>query len=76
MEQIISKVYKLIKETSNLIELEEKIQQLIYNSFTTFLEIALEWIDQAIVLRKRDEGWKAIHKDNKMGVLNLRSCKA
>jgi len=66
MEQIISEVYKLIKETNNLIELEAKIQQLMYNSFTTFLEIALSWIDQAIVQRKQKDGWKPIHKDNKM----------
>jgi len=34
MEFIIARIYKLLKETENLIEFEERVQQFMYETFT------------------------------------------
>ena len=46
MEKIISKIYELIKNTKNLIELEERIQRLMYEVFTELLGEVFIQMDQ------------------------------
>lgn len=57
MEKIVSKIYELIKNTENLIELEERIQWFMYDVFSTLLGEVFTKIDQAIVKKKQAEGW-------------------
>lgn len=46
MEKNISKIYELIKNTKNLIELEERIQRLMYEVFTELLGEVFTQMDQ------------------------------
>ena len=57
MEKIISKIYELIKNTENLIDLEERIQWFMYDVFSRLLGEVFTKIDQAIVKKKQAEGW-------------------
>jgi len=65
MEKIISKIYELIKNTKNLIELEERIQWLMYEVFTELLEEVFTQMDQVIVKKKQEEGWTVKRSDSK-----------
>jgi len=65
MEKIISKIYELIKNTENLIDLEERIQWFMYDVFSTLLGEVFTKIDQAIVKKKQAEGWTVKRRDSK-----------
>ncbi len=58
MKTIISKLYKIIKETANFIEMEEQAYQTMYEYFTSFIGDIFSEIDEALVSQKLTEGWK------------------
>jgi len=65
MELIIAKIYKLLKETENLIEFEEQIQLLMYETFTTLLGDVFNQLNKVIQEEKQKEGWKVSRNDEK-----------
>ncbi|MGG5252062.1 ISLre2 family transposase [Neobacillus sp. SM06] len=65
MEKIITKIYKLIKESENLIILEERLQLLMYEVFSQLLGEVFNHMNQAIVKEKQKADWKVERNDPK-----------
>jgi hypothetical protein len=65
MQKIISEVFKLLKNTDNLIEFEEQMKIMMYETFSKILSDVFAQLDQELVDQKKRDGWKAIHKDTK-----------
>lgn len=65
MDIIIAKIYKLLKETENLIEFEECIQQLMYETFAALVGNVFSQMNQAVKEQKQAEGWKVSRNDEK-----------
>src|SRR5699024_1887505 len=63
MNKIISKVYQIIKDASNLIETEEAIQRYMYDVFAQMMGQDFTNINQVIKEQKQDEGWKVKRED-------------
>ncbi|SFH85930.1 hypothetical protein SAMN04489868_13719, partial [Pisciglobus halotolerans] len=63
MNKIISKVYQIIKDSSNLIETEEAIQLYMYDVFAQLMGQVFTNINQVIKEQKQDEGWKVKRED-------------
>lgn len=58
MNKIISNVYQIIKDSSNLIDTEEAIQVYMYDVFAQVMSQIFTHIDQVIKEEKQLEGWK------------------
>jgi len=65
MEQIISRIYELLKETSNLIEFEEQIQLLMYDTFANLVGEVFSKLNQVVKEQKQAENWKVERNDSK-----------
>lgn len=48
MENIITRIYELLKETENLIEFEEQVQLLMYETFSNLIGEVFSSINQVI----------------------------
>lgn len=59
MENIISKLYELIKDTTNLVEMEERAQILMYEFFALLMGRVFSELNDAIVKQRIEEEWKA-----------------
>lgn len=65
MEKIISKIYEILKRTNNLIEFEEQIQLLMYDTFVTLVGEVFSQVNQVVKLQKQAENWKVERNDEK-----------
>lgn len=65
MEKIISNIYKLIKSTSNLIELEERVRIYMYEVFASLLGDVFTQLNLAIKAQKQEAGWTVCRNDSK-----------
>ncbi|MFA8439222.1 UPF0236 family transposase-like protein, partial [Pueribacillus sp. YX66] len=65
MERIITRIYELLKETTNLIEFEEQLQLLMYDTFTDLVGEVFTKINQVIKEQKQEENWKVGRNDEK-----------
>lgn len=65
MENIISRIYQLLKETENLIEFEEQVQLLMYETFSNLIGEVFSSINQVIKEKKQAENWKVERNDEK-----------
>ena len=63
MNKIISKVYQIIKDSSNLIETEEAIQVCMYEVFAELVGDVFTHLNQVIKEQKQEEGWKVKRED-------------
>ena len=63
MDRIISKVYEIIKESSDLIATEESIQLYMYEVFTELVGEMFTHLNQTIKEQKQHEGWKVKRED-------------
>lgn len=57
MNTIISKLYRLIHQTDNLIEYEERVRIYMYEVFATLMGDVFTNMNRAIVKQKQGEGW-------------------
>ena len=60
MENIITRIYELLKETENLIESEEQVQLLMYDTFSNLIGEVFSLINQVIKEKKQVENWKGL----------------
>src|SRR5690625_4198388 len=65
MERIITRIYELLKETNNLIEFEEQLQLLMYDTFADLVGEVFTKINQVIKEEKQKEHWKVERNDEK-----------
>ena len=65
MERIISRIYELLKETNNLIEFEEQVQLLMYETFSDLVGEVFTQLNQVIKEEKQLENWKVERNDEK-----------
>lgn len=65
METIISKLRQLIKNTTNMIELEESIRTLMYDVFALELGGVLTQLNRVIKYNKQAAGWTVRRDDEK-----------
>lgn len=63
MEQIISKLYQLIKQTGNMIELEESVRFLMYDVFASQMGEVFTRLNEVIVKEKQAMGWTVERND-------------
>ncbi|MCI3028558.1 ISLre2 family transposase [Desemzia sp. C1] len=63
MDKIISKVYQIIKDSSNLIDTEEAIQVCMYDMFAQLMGQIFTNLNQVIKEEKQREGWKVKRED-------------
>src|SRR5699024_4409900 len=77
MECIVTRIYELLKETNNLIEFEEQLQLLMYDTFANLVGEVFTKINQVIKDQKQEENWKVERNDEKEIQFifgNVRSC--
>src|SRR5690625_3585864 len=65
MENIISKIYDLLKDTDNLIEFEEQVQVLMYDTFASIVGEVFTHLNKVIKESKQEEDWKVERNDEK-----------
>ncbi|MGM8213055.1 hypothetical protein ACLIBH_09710 [Virgibacillus sp. W0430] len=65
MEYIITRIYELLKETNNLIEFEEQVQLLMYDTFTSLVGEVFNKVNEVIKKQKQAENWKVERNDPK-----------
>ncbi|HHU20811.1 MAG TPA: ISLre2 family transposase [Bacilli bacterium] len=65
MEKIISDIYQIIKQTDNLIDLEEDIKTYMHQLFSGLIGDVFTRIDRGMKEKKRSEGWTVVHSDDK-----------
>jgi hypothetical protein len=65
MENIITRIYELLKETNNLIEFEEQVKLLMYDTFTDLVGEVFSNLNEVIKEQKQEEGWKVENNDSK-----------
>ncbi|WP_088049371.1 ISLre2 family transposase [Virgibacillus dakarensis] len=65
MDHIISKLYELIKNTTNLVEFEERAQILMYNFFSSLMGRMFSELNQVIVAQRRADDWKVETTDSR-----------
>lgn len=63
MDRIITKLYEIIKESSDLIATEESIQLYMYEVFTELVGDIFTHMNQVIKEQKQGEGWKVKRDD-------------
>lgn len=55
MDLIVARIYKILKETGNLIEFEKQIQLLMHETFTKLVGDVFNQINPIIKKQKQDE---------------------
>lgn len=65
MNTIISKLYKLIHQTDNLITFEESVRTLMYEEFSFLLGDLFTKMNRVIVKKKQSLGWKVERNDER-----------
>ena len=65
MEHTISRIYELLKETNNLIEFEEQVQLLMYDTFADLVGEVFTQLNKVIKKEKQDANWKVERNDYK-----------
>lgn len=65
MDTIISKLYKLIHQTDNLIDFEESVRNLMYEVFASKLGEVFSTMNTVIVKKKQAEGWTVERNDQR-----------
>jgi len=65
MELIITRIYELLKETNNLIEFEEQLQLLMYDTFADLVGEVFSHINKVVKEQKQKENWKVERNDVK-----------
>lgn len=65
MDTIISKLYTLIHQTSNLIEFEVSVLLLMYEVFTSKFGVVFTNMNTVIVKEKQAEGWTVERNDER-----------
>src|SRR5690625_1667825 len=65
MENIISKIYDLLKDTDNLIEFEEQVQVLMYDTFASIVGEVFTHLNKVIKESKQEEDWEVERNDEK-----------
>lgn len=65
METIISKLYELIHQTENLIELEESVRLLMYEVFASQIGEVFTRLNEVIVQEKQAMGWTVERNDTR-----------
>jgi len=65
MEHIISRIYELLKETNNLIEFEEQVQLLMYDTFADLVGEVFTQLKKVIKEEKQEANWKVARNDEK-----------
>lgn len=65
MEQIVSRIYELIKETDNLIEFEEQLRLFMYDTFASLVGDAFSQINRVIKENKQSDQWRVEREDKK-----------
>src|SRR5690625_6350012 len=65
MEHIISKIYDLLKETNNLIEFEEQVHLLMYDTFADLVGEVFSQLDKVVKQEKQTEHWTVERCDEK-----------
>ena len=65
MEHIISRIYELLKKTNNLIEFEEQVQLLMYETFADLVGEVFTQLNKVIKEEKQEENWKVERNDEK-----------
>lgn len=65
MGTIISKLYELIHQTANLIELEESVRLLMYEVFASQMGEAFTRLNDVIVKEKQAIGWIVERNDSR-----------
>ncbi|WP_177186231.1 UPF0236 family transposase-like protein, partial [Pisciglobus halotolerans] len=63
MDKIITKLYEIIKESSDLIRTEELIQLYMYDLFAELVGDIFSHINQVIKEQKQSDGWKVKRED-------------
>lgn len=63
MKNIISEIYRLIKDTDNVIEMEESLRLFMYEMFASQLGEVFSQLDQVIKQKKQVLGWKVKRED-------------
>src|SRR5690625_2644646 len=65
MERIITRIYEILKETNNLIEFEEQVQLLMYDTFSSLVGEVFSKLNKVIKEQKQAENWKVERNDSK-----------
>src|SRR5690625_4135081 len=65
IEHIISKIYDLLKETNNLIEFEEQVHLLMYDTFADLVGEVFSQLDKVVKQEKQTEHWTVERCDEK-----------
>lgn len=65
MEHIISKIYEILNKTNNIIEFEEQVQLLMYDTFADLVGEVFSEINQVIKEQKQAEHWTVERNDEK-----------
>lgn len=65
MNTIISKLYKLIHQTDNLIDFEESVRTLMYEEFSFLLGDLFTKLNQVVVKEKQSLGWRVERNDER-----------
>src|SRR5690625_2572509 len=64
MKHIISKIYELLKETNNLIEFEEQVQLLMYDTFAELVGEVFTQLNKVIKEEKQESNGKVARNDD------------
>lgn len=65
LENIISKLYELIKNTTNLVEMEERAHIMMYELFASLMGRVFSELNDAIVKQRVEENWKVEVTDSR-----------
>ncbi|SFQ43443.1 ISLre2 family transposase [Salibacterium halotolerans] len=63
MTTIITEMYQILKETPDVLAMEEKLQQLMYHWFSDLVGEALTSLDEPVREAKKKEGWDVETRD-------------
>src|SRR5690625_303367 len=65
MDNIISRIYEILKETNDLIEFEEQVKLLMYDTFANLVGEVFNQLNEVIKKQKQAESWKVERNDQK-----------
>lgn len=65
MNQIITELYQIIKNTNNLIQAEESIQLYMYETFASLLGEVFSQLNNIVIMEKQKLGWTVERNDEK-----------
>lgn len=65
MKQIITEIYKILKQSNNLIEFEEQLQLLMYDTFANLVGEVFEHLNKTIKEQKQAEHYRVERNDKR-----------